>query len=211
VLERLPSGTPAPSVSWIRLNFQPRNPYNQNAENYTGKFQLRYTVQQRLLRVQHADAAYCRQQFLLLKNFAIKYKDLCHFESLDDKSVVPVGNPDQPVSTGVRSHHGAIVANAGKVVALDHDFHVAGIVPSVLFTIDIPESVYDSFYNGSVHVTIKDKVFQPSSPLRHSAETVKILRTFHSENDVSLAAPILVEKCFREEPITQESIYRVHG
>ncbi|KAH3885449.1 hypothetical protein DPMN_009443 [Dreissena polymorpha] len=56
--------------------------------------------------------------------------------------IVPVGNPDQPVSTGVRFRHGAIVANAGKVVSLEHDFHVAGIVPSVLFPIDIPEYVY---------------------------------------------------------------------
>lgn len=47
------------------------------------------------------------------------------FQSLDDKAIIPVGNPDQPVSTGVRSHHGGIVCNDNKIVALDHDFHVA--------------------------------------------------------------------------------------
>jgi hypothetical protein len=29
VIEKLPPGTPAPSVSWIRLNFQPKNPYKK--------------------------------------------------------------------------------------------------------------------------------------------------------------------------------------
>jgi hypothetical protein len=138
------------------------------------------------------DSEYCKQQFFLLKSFAVKWKDFSLFQCLDDKAIVPVGNPDQPVSTGVRSHHGAIVANDNKVVALDHDFHVAGIVPSVYFGVTIPQSVYDSFYRGSVHVTVKDKVFEPSSPLRHGAETVKIVRKYYSEDDVNCTFPIVI-------------------
>ena len=192
VMEKLPPGSSAPSVSWIRLNFHPKNPYLKSAIHYTGKFNLKYSVQQRLLRIQHMDSNYCRQQFSLLKSFAVKWKDFSIFQSLDDKAIVPVGNPEQPVSTGVHSHHGAIVANENRVVALDHDFHVAGIVPSVYFAVSIPESIHDSFYRGSVHVTVKDKVFEPSSPLRHSAETVKIVRNYFSEDDVNCQFPIVI-------------------
>lgn len=140
-MEKLPPGSSAPSVSWIRLDFYPKNPYLKSAVHYTGKFNLKYSVQQRLLRVQHMDSDYCRQQFLLLKSFAVKWKDFSIFQSLDDKAIIPVGNPDQPVSTGVRSHHGGIVCNDNKIVALDHDFHVAGIVPSVCFNVSVPESI----------------------------------------------------------------------
>lgn len=111
------------------------------------------------------DSDYCRHQFLLLKSFAVKWKDLSIFQSLDDKAIILVGNPDQTVSTGVRSQHGWIVCN-DKIVALVHDFHVAGIVSSVCYNVSIPESIHNSFYRGSVHVTVKDNIFEPSSPLR---------------------------------------------
>ena len=192
VEEKLPPGTPIPSTSWIRLNFQPKNPFDKSAKNYTGKFNLRYAVQQRILRVQHVDGEYCRQQFYLLKAFAVKFRQYCLFLSLDDKAIVPVGNPDHPVSTGVRSHHGAIVANSNPVVALDHDFHVAGLVPSVCFVVDIPPTSKDSFYRGKVHVGVKDKVFEPSSALRHTCETIKIIRENHSDDDVNCNQPILI-------------------
>jgi hypothetical protein len=65
VIKKLPQGTPFPSVSWLRLNFQPRNPYMNSASNYTGKFNVKYAVQQRLLRVKHVESSFCRQQFLL--------------------------------------------------------------------------------------------------------------------------------------------------
>lgn len=94
----------------------------------------------------------------------MKWKDLSIFQSLDDKTIILVGNPDQTVSTGVRSQHGGIVCN-DKIVALVHDFHVAGIVSSVCYNVSIPESIHNSFYRGSVHVTVKDNVFGPSSPL----------------------------------------------
>lgn len=62
-----------------------------------------------------------------MKSFAVKWKDLSIFQSLDDKAIIIVGNPDQTVSTGVRSQHGGIVCN-DKIVALVHEIHVAGIV-----------------------------------------------------------------------------------
>ena len=191
IIERLPEGTPAPSTSWIRLNFHPRNPYSKSAANYTGRFNVKFAVQQRLLRVQHEDSSFGRHQFQLLKSFCVKWRDHCEVQSLDDKAIIPVGEPEHPVSTGVRSHHGGLVSADQKIVALDHDFHVAGLVPSVCFRINIPESDHDSFYNGTVHVTLKDKVLQPSSPLRHATETIDIVRHHYSEDDVNLHKPIL--------------------
>ena len=36
--------------------------------------------------------------------------------------------------------------------ALDHDFHVNDIVPSVSFVVNIPKSSQDSFYLGKAYV-----------------------------------------------------------
>ena len=47
--------------------------------------------------------------------------------------------------------------------------------------ITIPENVEDSFYGGTVHVSLKDKVFQPSSPVRHGAEFLRIVREDRSD------------------------------
>ena len=55
------------------------------------------------------------------------------------------------------------------IAALDHDFHICGLVPSFLFLVDIPTDEAGSFYSGDVHVTLKDKVFQLSSGVRHAA------------------------------------------
>ena len=100
--------------------------------------------------------------------------------------------PDHPVSTNVRAHHDGLVVGDSKLVALDHDFHVAGIVPSVCFMIDIQGNPRDSFYNGTVHVGVKDKVFESSSPLRHATEIVSMMRKDYSGDDVNSSKPILI-------------------
>lgn len=192
ILERLPEGAEAPSLSWIRLNFSPSNAYLNSAKNYTGRFKVKFAIQQRLVRVQHPDAHFCSVLFSYLKEFACKYRELAVFQCLDDKAVVPVGEPGHPVSTGVRAHHGGIVSESAQIVALDHDFHVAGIIPSVCFMIEIPRSPSDSFYNGTIHITVKDKVFQPSSPLRHATENMATIREHYSDDDVNLNKPILI-------------------
>lgn len=188
---RLPGESPCPSVSWLRLNFWPCNAYTRAAMCYTGVFKVKYAVQQRLLRQKHQDSAYAFQLFAMFKEMAVKYGEVSEFISLDDKSIVPIGEPNKPVSTGVRPHNRALVPEGVKLYALDHDFHIHGAVPSVLFRIDIPSNSRDSFYNGNVHVTVKDKVFNPSSALRHATETVKILRSEGSADGVNLSNPLL--------------------
>ena len=78
------------------------------------------------------------------------------------------------------------------LLALDHDFHVHDIVPSVTFFVDIPENPKDSFSNGQAFVTNKDKVTEPSCPLRHATETCRLIQTHFSDCGVISKNPILV-------------------
>ena len=176
IKSRLPDGTPVPSESLIRLQFWPSNPYTSTAVKYSGRYQVKYAVQQRLLRVQHEDSRYCANQFGNLKTFAVHMKDFTVFLSDDDKAIIPVGNPGSPLSATQRHHNRSLSATSGAAPASDHDFHTCGMVPSVIFNIDIPEAARDSFYQGEPNVVLKDKIFQPSSALRHATETVKVLR-----------------------------------
>ena len=191
IQSRLLADTPVPSASWIRLNFWPSNPYTRTAMSYTGRFKVKYAVQQRLVRGQHDDSPFTAFQFKMMKEMATMFKEHSVMICVDDKAVVPIGEPEAAMSTGVRPHNRSLVPVGSTLVASDHDFHVSGAVPSVLFTVDIPEDARDSFYRGEIHVTLKDKVFQASTPMRHAAETVEILRQCHSENDVDIPQSIL--------------------
>ena len=68
----------------------------------------------------------------------------------------------------------------------DHDFSKFSIIPSVTLLVDIPSDISGSWYHGSVNVCLKEGAFEPSSPLRHTAE----LYDFLSLNNV-LDKPIL--------------------
>ena len=101
--------------------------------------------------------------------------------SVDDKSIIPVGEPSCPVSTGVRGHNRSLVPLHGpQLEALDHDFHVHGIVPSVAFIINVPIMETDSFYSGQAFVTNKDKVTQPSNAFRHATEVTNLIKSLSS-------------------------------
>ena len=148
-------------------------------------------MQVRQLRKEHPDSHYV-SALLQYVNFSVRFRDNLMVVSVDDKAIIPVGEPNCHVSTGVRGHNRSLVPHSGaQVVALDHDFHIHGIVPSVSFFIDIPETASDSFYRGDPFVTNKDKVSQPSSALRHCTELTNIIRTHHSDQD-HLSKPILV-------------------
>lgn len=192
VKERLPEGTPVPSSEWLRLQFWPPNPYAARALKHTFRLDVKFAVQTRLLRSEHIDSKYATTQYKYLKQFACKYKDHARLICVDDKAIVPVGNPSQPVSTGVRGHNRSLTPIGGTLAALDHDWHVGGLVPSVMLLAEIPERAEDTFYRGKVCVTVKEKVFQPSSPGRHTAEIARALREHASNDDVTLDVPILL-------------------
>lgn len=63
--------------------------------------------------------------------------------------------------------------------ALDHDFNVDSICPSVLLLYAPGEDgAADStgYYDGHLYVYLKDAIMNPSSHLRHAAETLKSIR-----------------------------------
>ena len=134
-----------PSHEWVRLQFSPTNPYADSAMKYTARFEIKYMVQRRQMRYEHPDG----------KHAQMTNKDLSRIIFLDDKGVVPVGNPGLPVSTNVRRHNKSLGASSGILTASDHDWHVAGIVSSVLLCPDIPDNVGESFFNRQVVVTNK--------------------------------------------------------
>ena len=112
--------------------------------------------------------------------------------SVDDKAIIPVGEPNCHVCTGVRGHNRSLVPRSGsQLLALDHNFHVHGIIPLVSFFIEISENLSDSFYRGDPFVINKDKVSQPSSALRHCTELTNIIGTNYSDTD-RLSKPVLV-------------------
>jgi hypothetical protein len=193
IKERLPVDAQIPSTSWVRYQFWPSNPYITTSMKYTGRFNVKYAVQRRLLRSQHEDAQYAGWMFHLSKEFAVKYRTHVEYICEDDKSIVPVGEPEKPVSALLRHHNRSLTTKDNTtIVALDHDYHVCGLVPSVTFKVNIPEDPRDSFYQGNVYIHVKDKIFEPSSAMRHAAETVLVLRE-QSEDLITLEAPILIK------------------
>ena len=182
-----------PSVEWIRLQFAPRNPYSSNSLRHTGRFDVKFAVQIRQLRKSHPDSKYVMVLLKYAKEYAVRFSQHLMLASVDDKAIIPVGEPSAAVSTGVRGHHRSLVPSSSFLGALDHDFHTHGVVPSVSLLISIPDTPLDSFFTGQVYVGNKNKVTQPSSPLRHSTELSRILiREACAENSVTGDKSILL-------------------
>lgn len=201
VKERLEKKYPAdedkqqcPSLEWIRLQFWPPNPYSSTALQYTSQFEPRFGVQAQQLRLSHPDSKYVSVLLKYLKSFTVKFCHLTTYASIDDKAILPLGEPGLPISTGVWGHNRSIVPlqRESTPVALDHNFHVHGIVPSVSFFVSVPEFVSDSFYTGKAFVCCKGKVIQASDPFRHSSELASILRMNMSEDRTVPDKPVLV-------------------
>ncbi|XP_078662871.1 uncharacterized protein LOC144906461 isoform X3 [Branchiostoma floridae x Branchiostoma belcheri] len=82
-------------------------------------------------------------------------------------------NPGRP---GVRGKK-TLAPSKTTLSAADHDLrHKGSLTPSVYHQCDIPEDADKSFYRGTVTVVVNDSVFQASSPFRHTAAILKILR-----------------------------------
>ena len=179
--------TPVPSLAWVALQYQPKSSQAHSALRYTGKLDVRYAVQSRQLRAHHEDDHYCLSLFKLQRAMCVSLRQYSSFVCLDDKAKIPVGEPDHFMATGVRSRAG-LVAGGSSLQALDHDQASRGsLTPSVALECTVPEEAGGSFYNGTLHVLVKDTVLQPSSPFRHSVELASIL----SPSPTQAASPII--------------------
>ena len=77
--------------------------------------------------------------------------------------------------------------------ALDHDVQQKGsLTPSVCLLVDIPEQVEDTFFRGQVFVTLKDSIYQHSSPWRHATELMENLRKSSMDEGISAVPPMLL-------------------
>ncbi|XP_062603864.1 uncharacterized protein LOC134265655 [Saccostrea cucullata] len=175
--KKCPDGTPIPSESTVLFAFVPKNSYVETAKLYKGRINLQHKVQSRQLRASHVDEHYCAAIFLNMREYSVMNRDETCFICLDDKAKIDYGEPGLAISSGVRGKK-SIVPVSTALCALDHDVASKGsLTPSVALVVDIPESGSrtDTFYRGQVYVTLKDSVFQPSTPFRHAAELYKIL------------------------------------
>ena len=111
-----------------------------------------------------------------MKHFAIMFHNYSTMVCLDGKHNIKTGEPDFPVAAIDRGKEVLVGINL-KFTVGDHDFTKAKFTPSVALVCDIPQDISESFFKGKVYVTIKDTVFQASSPKRHTAELKKILTT----------------------------------
>ena len=91
----------------------------------------------------------------------------------DDKAKVHVGEPDAPVSMGVRGRE-SITHKSITLEALDHDMHKSSLTPNVVLKCEVPATVDKSFVRGNY--TVSDSVFQSSSPYHHGVMLAKIVK-----------------------------------
>ena len=170
VKKDLPEDVGVPSVEWVRLQFWPKNAFYKNAVQYTGKFDLKFKVQSRQLDGNHVDGHYCAALFRYLKSFAVKYRDNAVMICMDDKNHIAIGEPGTPLAAVNRGKK-VVVSKNVQFSCSDHDMNAkAKLTPSVELVCDIPENIDQSFYRGTVAVSLKDSIFEASSPMRHAAE-----------------------------------------
>ena len=91
VTSRCPEGTPIPSEAWVKFNFCPKNLQSKSAKRYTGRLNVKRHVQKRLYRKEHPDSHYCAALYRYLREFAVMYRDIAQFISIDDKHRIKVG------------------------------------------------------------------------------------------------------------------------
>ena len=147
VSSRCPEGTAIPSLEWVRLQFWPKTPSAQVSLHYTGQFQVKFMIQQRQWRHQHPDAHYAAATFRYIREYALMVREYCLLICLDDKHKIKVGEPGCPVATAERGRR--VPVRGDEVFAVcDHDFTKFSLIPSVIFIVDIPAIISDSWYSG---------------------------------------------------------------
>lgn len=164
-----------PSRSWTELQFCPSNPFAKSAARYSCFLGVCHKLQTRQLSKITIDSHYASAIYRLLKEWMILYKEHVVHVCLDDKSTIPVCDPDAPSSAVPRQRK--VIVPVGVVPsATDHDFNRAQLVPSVMLVVAVPYILtHAAWYEGVSTVTIKNSIFEASSAMRHAAEVLKNL------------------------------------
>ena len=104
-------------------------------------------IQQRQWRHHHMDAHYASACFRYMREYSIVLREFCSFVCLDDKHKIKIGEPNYPVAAAERGRRVPVRLDEYLTVG-DHDFTKFSLIPSVVFIIDIPEKISDSWYSG---------------------------------------------------------------
>ena len=131
-------------------------------------------IQSSQLHADHPDSHYCAAIIKHMKHFAIMFREHASMVCLDDKPNIKIGEPRFPVAAIDRGKEVLVGINS-KFVEGDHYFTKAKFTPSVALVCEIPEDISEYLYKGKVFDTIKDAIFQASSPKHHIAELKMIL------------------------------------
>ena len=182
---KCPPNTPIPSTSLVRLQFTPTNPYTRTALTFTSRFPLQHKIQRRQLRAKHPDDHFCAAQYKYLRHRAVEEGENAVLFCCDDKSKIHVGEPNAPVSTGVRGKT-SIATTDTTLEALDHDMYKSSLTPNVILQCEVPESVNKSFVRGQVYFTVSDSVLQSSSPFRHGVMLLKVYNELERKPSIVL-------------------------
>ena len=75
-----------PSISWVRLQFWPANPYTERAIRYTGLFSVKFGIQVRQLRKEHSDSHYVNSLLQYVKHFSVHHRSILTYVSVADKA-----------------------------------------------------------------------------------------------------------------------------
>ena len=75
-----------------------------------------------------------------MRHWAVEEGDQAILFCCDDKSKIHVGEPEAPVSTGVRGKT-SITTTDTTLEDVDHDLYKASLTPNVVLQCKIPESV----------------------------------------------------------------------
>ena len=94
--------------------------------------------------------------YTYLKVFAVKFKENAILTFLNNKAMVPVGEPLHAVSTNIRKHNRSLGIENVFTEALDHDWKVCRLAQTVVLVCDIPDSIKSSFMTGKPNITIKE-------------------------------------------------------
>ena len=86
-------------------SFTQMNAHVKTVQRFTGGFNVKFSVQAHMARLHYLDTWYVGTQYQYLKQFVVLNRNETITVCMDDKAVVPVGNPGMPLSTGVRPHN----------------------------------------------------------------------------------------------------------
>ena len=116
-----------PSFSWFKFQFWPKDSTTHTALNYTGRFPVKYMLQQRMIRKSHDDDHYANAIFKYAREYAVSIRDICSFVCTNDKHKISMGEPNFPLAALPRGRRVLKGKNESFQVG-DHDFSTISLI-----------------------------------------------------------------------------------